>query len=131
MKHFAKARLAAVVALLGFALLLASNHCALGGMTVAKGSEEHSCCREKGQPAAFIECCTSMHAALPLTLSAPVTQLFELHPLWDQASALLVVPSPVLLSLSAFAATGPPVPSFAETVLNRSLLAHAPPLFVV
>lgn len=132
MKQFAKARLATIVAVMAFALVLASNHCALGGMAVAKDSEDHSCCRENGQPATLIECCTAMHAALPLTLSAPDTQLVALHPLWDDTSASLEIPASVAIAFDAFPSTGPPgAASFAEIVLNHSLLAHAPPLFVV
>ncbi len=122
-----------VVALVGITFLAASSHCSLN-VLASQTQAPHGCCHEEdgsGQPRNLLECCTSLPAPLPAVSSAPVVQLVELQPLWDDASALLAPPAPVEVGLGASAAGPPEIQTFAESVLNRSLLAHAPPFFVV
>lgn len=121
-----------VVALIGITFFAASNHCSLSVMT-SLSKAGHSCCHEEndaGQPRNMLECCTSLPAPLPATLSAPAAHLFVLQPLWGEVPPSLEVSAPV--PVGTFSDTGPPgLKTFAESVLNRSLLAHAPPVFVV
>jgi len=129
---------AGVAALALISWLALSNHCALGLLPIEHhtgiGQEEHGCCasdvpthsrpaRQPGNP-----CCKT----LPVVL-VTVSTLFH-------TSGTTVVGQPVLLAWVTlaypqrvqvsghFLDTGPPAQeSFAEKVLQRSVLAHAPP----
>ncbi|HVE15818.1 MAG TPA: hypothetical protein VNB29_03735 [Chthoniobacterales bacterium] len=112
---------------------VASNHCAFAGIEPARVAA-HSCCHEEGKSAppvsgAVMQCCDTFNVALPAMVAAPEIQLYELRPLWMEVSLLPEVSSvPACLPR---ATTGPPrALGFAEIVLNRSLLSHAPPRFV-
>lgn len=116
--------------------LVLSNHCALGLMAAGDSMEEHvDCCgthsageSKSSQPVR--ECCASVGALLadPPTLLAT--------PNWVM---LVLTPVPAAEKVSVSQAwrewiegwcfeTGPPGwRGFAELVLQRSLLAHAPP----
>lgn len=77
-----------------------------------------------------MECCQSLGAPLPAVTIAPVTHLFALLPAWIEQEELFP-PALELPAAVSFSAHGPPgVVPFAELVLNRSLLAHAPPVVV-
>jgi len=76
------------------------------------------------------ECCQALSAPLPDMAVAPAAQLFVLQPTWDVMEPLqpprVVVPAP-----GESAIHGPPGAfTFVELVLQRSLLAHAPPFVV-
>ena len=135
-RHRPTRALLAVLMLLGW--FTATNHCALGLMQkspVAK-SEHAKCCSGKPAPAkngetpgGGRECCKSIHA-VPLPdakgLAKYDASLFVIH-----AFALHTVLGSEAAALDALATLhdhGPPrAESFAELVLNRSLLSHAPP----
>ena len=135
-RHRPTRALLAVVMLLGW--FTATNHCALGLMqkSSAAKAEHAKCCSGKPAPAkngetpgGGRECCKSIHAVpLPDAKVLPEYDgsLFVLH-----AFALLMVLGNEVAALDALATFhdhGPPrAESFAELVLNRSLLSHAPP----
>jgi hypothetical protein len=113
------------------AWLVLSNHCALGlGESAETDSESAGCpmhsAPAKGNPAKNIPCCKDLravasHAAKNFTAAA--SQLVGVQ---DYVAAVLASPRGTtrLLALD----TGPPRSlSFAESILQRSLLAHAPP----
>jgi len=124
---------ATIAAVIAMAWLGASNHCALAAVERA-AKAAHACCHEsdQGQPQQApksTQCCEAFSVPLPDQAAAPVAHLHELQPAWVESSA----PQPVnrCAACREFHDTGPPgAASFAETVLNRSLLAHAPPFFV-
>lgn len=77
-----------------------------------------------------MECCDVAKVPVPEPASAPTGHFFELPAIAEDALADF---SPAHLRDAAVATRAhdpPPAASFAETVLNRSLLAHAPPVFV-
>lgn len=124
---------AMVVLLAGLAWLAASNHCAFAALRHAAPAA-HSCCAEKKpakSAAPSMQCCGVFNVPIPEQVTVPQGQYHFLKPVW-------VADEPLALSLSQAVAedaglyeTGPPrAASFAESVLNRSLLAHAPPIFV-
>ena len=126
--RWVSAFVAAVVAIAWFG---ASNHCALASIETAR-KPAHACCHEEGalpQPAKATQCCEAFSVPLPEQAMAPALSLNELGPAWLEAGEL---PAHALgAEFRSVRANAPPeARSFAETVLNRSLLAHAPPSFV-
>lgn len=117
------------------AWLIATNHCALGLMNRAAPKEHEHCpghdTPKKGgdSDGDQFPCCKTIHATpAPLGKMAidPAKMLFAL-----QFSVVTILsPSQVERPLPSEALdTGPPfLVSFAESVLQRSLLSHAPPL---
>lgn len=117
-----------------FAWLVVTNHCALGFMQAALSAKtEHAHCHagagDNGQKApaeGMQECCRVIKASL-----ASETEFhFETAQLQLHAFIILdVLCAPDRDSAPAFIHDhGPPgVVSFAEAVLQRSLLSHAPP----
>ena len=117
--------------------LALSNHCALGLMAkTVVAQKAHSCChngnsepvKEPGDGKRNVECCKSLHAVMPVTAKLPAAQaplLAVLPVVW-----VLALHAQVPAQTASAGDTGPPpdVPTFAELVLNRSLLSHAPPL---
>ncbi len=108
-----------------------SNHCALAAFSAPNAPAEscpmHSKPAKQKQGSGRV-CCKILRAAsTPATVKAAVPQLQMLSPEQLQFSVVLLLfpPSePLLPGLD----TGPPGPdSFAESVLQRSILAHAPP----
>ncbi|MEO5721057.1 MAG: hypothetical protein ABIR71_06265 [Chthoniobacterales bacterium] len=126
--------------LLAAAWLLASNHCAVAALVQqhsAKATHEHCAGHttdsgKKGKDHGCDDqnCCKSLAApAVALAKSPVVFDQFKFIAA-DYFPAILPgrndLHSTVVLELD----TGPPgACSFAESVLQRSLLAHAPPLF--
>lgn len=125
--------------LLATAWLVASNHCAIAGFAprpaaIAAGHEH--CPAQKApekRPGGCDghNCCKSLSApTVALTKSLSISNQFQFVPVDFRAI------SPALFggmheSLLCELDTGPPVGgSFAESVLQRSLLAHAPPFCV-
>lgn len=112
-----------------------SNHCALGALTSKKSAPVHAACHEdspaptkspaKGES---FPCCKMLRATLPAAIgvSAHDSSAFELQPMF----AGLVKFAEEFRAVEWFElGTGPPFArSFAESVLQRSILAHAPPL---
>ena len=127
-----------VVALLMVAWLVASNHCAFGLMkrtsqTTANHATCHSCKSEpsKPQPASGgdRECCKALQGLPADTAKVEAKYDTALFALLD--FALTAVPSAVAAQAVLACDTGPPrALSFAERILQRSVLSHAPPCFV-
>ena len=123
-----------IVAIGAAAWLSISNHCALAAMQTPDEMPMPSCHGAKHAPAkpdqkSDVECCKVLRATLlPLSknLAAADTLAFVAH-------SYVALPLPRAVEsrpLSIFEwDTGPPGGgSFAELVLQRSILAHAPPL---
>lgn len=115
------------------AWLLLSNHCALASTAaVAEPATEASACPmhaapAKKKPAAKTPCCKDIRALVVKSISAPSVALHLIHP---DVYAAQVCSAPLQTTGSLERVdTGPPeFPSFAESVLQESLPAHAPPL---
>jgi hypothetical protein len=112
------------------AWLVLSNHCALGLGESAKTDSESSGCPmhsapAKGSPAKNIPCCKDLRAIASHAAKNLATAASQLVGLQDYGSAVLT--QRVAAQLPALG-TGPPRSlSFAESILQRSILAHAPP----
>jgi hypothetical protein len=115
-----------------------SNHCALGtaipDLVVKASSGEcpfHSKQRtpEKPNPANDSPCCKILRATSAIPAKNPVRQTFDpgaVHSFFPET----IVPElrKIVFSLGTLD-TGPPAArSFAELILQRSILAHAPPV---
>ena len=111
-----------------------SNHCALGALASPKSTPVHAACHEdspaptksptKGES---VPCCKMLRATLPVGNGVPAynSLAFALQPTF----AGLVEFAKQFRAVEWFElGTGPPFAcSFAESVLQRSILAHAPP----
>jgi hypothetical protein len=114
-----------------------SNHCALGLAVVASHhagmTANHDCCandlpvgpkpaKDSGNP-----CCKTLQAtsATPAKVFQARVGFLVCAPL-DRALVILDV-SPNAVAAFQFLDTGPPGQTFAESVLQKVLLAHAPP----
>ncbi len=131
--------LGAFLALAGW--LVASNHCALGNFIPAApeapNAHEHCAGEKPAAPASESEntgcdgskCCKSLTAPQTAAAKSPV----QFDASWVPAefcSAIAAAPGTQHDAPISELDTGPPErPSFAESVLQRSLLAHAPPVF--
>jgi hypothetical protein len=130
----------ATVALVAVSWLAVSNHCALGLAAIethssdAVSAQAHECCASEvpGQPKRSKDpatpCCKTLQAlsvSPAKSFEARVTIFFG-GPL---ACSTPTIATPRVGPLAyRFLNTGPPDgKSFAESVLQRSLLAHAPP----
>ena len=123
-----------LVALLGWVTF--SQRCAIWQLSQAKKAAQlqMDCChKESPKPEKkptdaprIAECCKALHVLVPDGAKTPATPLADSLPF--PAELLLAVLPPVVED-TAQTDTGPPpdVPAFAEIVLNRSLLSHAPP----
>lgn len=122
-------RIAVILAVMA-AWVFASNHCSLATLTAA--ADEHACCHRADQGPdreTMTECCQALNVPLPAVAAAPSGQLYVLFPAWPEREEPVAVPQVAVAAL--FSMHGPPgVIAFAEQVLNRSLLAHAPPVVV-
>jgi hypothetical protein len=120
-----------IVAIMLLSWLVITNHCALGLMT--RGGPAHAHCHAAksdhggNSPGDRMqECCRAIKASLAgqMEFKAHVTQ-------WELLTCVIIqwVPSPMIKPGQAiFLDHGPPrAVSFAEIVLQRSLLSHAPP----
>jgi hypothetical protein len=115
------------------AWLLISNHCVLGlGDTAADSDSKSGGCPmhsapAKGKPAANLPCCKDLHAIAPHAVKNLTAGASQLVGVQDYVAAIFFVPSRLTTQLFALE-TGPPSwLSFAESILQRSILAHAPP----
>jgi hypothetical protein len=129
------ARLLTVI-VTAFAWFLISNHCVLAELQYAsqtKASCHQPCCGNqppaKNKTESATECCKTLHATLAgaaKDFAGYDTSLFALQFYFVGPIISANNSEPVsILELD----TGPPfVNTFAESVLQRSILAHAPPL---
>jgi len=122
----------AVVVTLG-AWFSLSNHCALGAIltTAAPASEMSDCPMHPApankKPAAKALCCKDVRAVIAkcLTANAATLRLIAAHDYATEIGARLRHTAREIEELD----TGPPgYFSFAESVLQESLLSHAPPV---
>jgi hypothetical protein len=130
------ARLLTVI-ITAFAWFLISNHCVLAELqhvSQTKGSCHQPCCGNQPPPKntteSATECCKTLRATLAgaaKDFAGYDTSLFALEFYFVRSVIFTNDSGPVsVLELD----TGPPfVHTFAESVLQRSILAHAPPLF--
>jgi hypothetical protein len=129
-----------IVLVTSVAWLTIANHCALAALNTsaveAVASCHADCCGDqspaKKEHKDEIECCKTLHATLNASAKNLVgydTSLFALQ-LYFVAPVRLVSEPKVTLRGGELD-TGPPfAKSFAESVLQRSILAHAPPSLV-
>ena len=115
------------------AWLLLSNHCALGlsGIVVESDSESGGCpmhsAPAKEKPATNLLCCKELRALAPPAVKNITAVASQLVGVQDYVAAIFLVPPRLTTQLLALD-TGPPhLLSFAESILQRSILAHAPP----
>lgn len=124
-----------VVAIAIFAWIAISNHCAFSAIaTTAKAAESacpfHSKPPQPKQQPVGIQCCKILRAVVPNAAKSWARNDSGFHNVDLPCEAFGGIPdphnpSPLLLD------TGPPeARTFAELILQRSLLAHAPPLLV-
>ncbi len=117
------------------AWMVLSNHCALG-LTDATGPDSsassggcpmHSA-PAKNKPSASLPCCKDLSAVAFHAAKSVASAANQLLGVQNYIAALFLVP-PRVAFRSVTLDPGPPgAPTFAESVLQRSLLAHAPPL---
>jgi hypothetical protein len=117
------------------AWILLSNHCALGlsGLVASSATEPGVCPMHSGpvkeKPATNIPCCKDLRAVV----SHAVKNLGAVASQWVGVRAYVaaVFTLPRVAAQLAASDTGPPNSiSFAESILQRSILAHAPPVDV-
>lgn len=125
-----------IVLLAGVAWLAVSNHCALAVFTptpdaLALHTHCHGASSEPAKKNADEElpCCKVLRATITANLAAPVNQQTGVMPAQDFfAAELLSIAEDHLQPLPEEIDTGPPfASSYAELILQRSVLAHAPP----
>ena len=130
----------ATVTVAFFAWVMLSNHCALSTAFAVKSSPsapaEPSCCKNQPKPADGDGpcpqmpqgCCKTLKVAMPD--GAKIPQEFVVLVLPVVAEWLVTFTIALPEENRAAPDNGPPPdsPTFAELVLNRSLLSHAPPV---
>ena len=114
-----------------------SNHCVLGLGSVgsppvaaveATGCPMHSAPAKGKKPATKVPCCKDLRAVVAKSAANAMATTIRLASLQDYAVRIFSPPPRVEIELEGLD-TGPPGTfSFAESVLQQSILAHAPPL---
>ena len=126
--------MAALVALIALSAWLGiSNHCALAAAS-PQVSNATDCCPYHAHPAKpqkqpdVQPCCRILRAIVAHPAKNPTCRAIDI-PRADLASAELIIFAPPKISVKPNALdTGPPGAfSFAELILQRSILSHAPP----
>jgi hypothetical protein len=109
-----------------------SNHCAFAALATKSDAAQATCpfhSKPKEKPSAGAQCCKILRAVTPVASKSWARDDAKLSGAdgYNSDHALVCASSqPTLVPLSLD--TGPPgVRSFAELILQRSLLAHAPP----
>ena len=111
-----------------------SNHCAFAALatktdSVQAGCPFHSKPAKQEKPAAGAQCCKILRALAPVAAKSWArndAKLFDADGYGGEHALTIAYSQTTLVPLSLD--TGPPgVRSFAELILQRSLLAHAPP----
>ena len=119
----------ALVLLSLLAWFTVSNHCALAALRTAPRA--HVCCEEKSapapadQPAENTPCCKTLRATVNPVVTLAPPQVVPAPPLWTATA--LETQTQLRQSEGTFTGIDPPPFSFAELVLQHSLLTHAPP----
>ena len=137
-RHHSSPLRAFVVAVLMTAWLVASNHCAFGLMKpAARTAEAHAVChncqslpiKQQPAPGGDRECCKALRGLPADSAKVDVKYDASLFALLD--FAVMSEPAAQAPQTTRALDTGPPHSlSFAELILQRSLLAHAPPFAV-
>ena len=108
-----------------------SNHCAFAALATKTDSTDcpfHS--KPKEKPSAGAQCCKTLRAVAPVTAKSWARDDAKLSDAggYDRECSIIIECLQRTLVPVSFD-TGPPgLRSFAEMILQRSLLAHAPPL---
>jgi hypothetical protein len=81
----------------------------------------------KEKPAAHLPCCKDLRAVAPHAVKNITAVASQRVGVQDYVAAIFLIPPRLTTQLLALD-TGPPhLLSFAESILQRSILAHAPP----
>jgi hypothetical protein len=137
MRPIGLVRLAIVLAM-SISWFALANHCALAVMVAPAAEPSHSCCPEnkaadkapaKGKKQESGECCKTLHATL-VPVAKQLTDFDASFALHSYFVALVVFPNTSgFMPGTGELDTGPPGEnSFTHLVLQRSILAHAPPI---
>jgi hypothetical protein len=111
-----------------------SNHCAFAALATKTDSVQsacpfHSTPAKQEKPAAGAQCCKILRAVAPVATKSWTrddAKFSEADRYYDEHALITAYSQTTLAPL--FLDTGPPdTRSFAELILQRSLLAHAPP----
>ena len=112
-----------------------SNHCAFAAVATQSDSVQATCpfhskpAKQKQQPSQ-LQCCKILRAvvfAQTKTWARDDAKFFDLDLRVEEVTLVALLPN---VQASWSLDTGPPgVRSFAELILQRSVLAHAPPFF--
>jgi hypothetical protein len=115
------------------AWILLSNHCALGlsSAVVSSAPDTGGCPMHsvpaKEKPVAHLPCCKDLRAVTTHAAKSVAAVATQLVGMQDYVAAIFLMP-PRLTTQVLASDTGPPnLLSFAESILQRSILAHAPP----
>jgi hypothetical protein len=113
------------------AWILLSNHCALGLSCAVVDSDSGGCpmhsAPAKEKPTAYLPCCKELRAITSHAAKSVAAVATQLVGAQDYVAEIVLVPPRVVFQPVSLD-TGPPRSlSFAESVLQRSVLAHAPP----
>ena len=108
-----------------------SNHCALGSVARVSEASSNSCpmhsAPEKKKPATKTPCCKDVRAVVAKCVTANPIAMRLIGPR-DYVPEIFQEPARIAIALESLD-TGPPgLLSFAESVLQQSMLAHAPPV---
>ena len=111
-----------------------SNHCVLGALEAHAGKPVAHCHDHQSSPAQPGDgdqespCCKTLRATVATPVKAPEAQPDTSLFAYEFVSQIHTYDDRQLERVSYFADTGPPGSStFAELVLQRSMLSHAPP----
>ncbi|PYK18994.1 MAG: hypothetical protein DME55_05525 [Verrucomicrobia bacterium] len=132
MKSSARGAIVAVAICSWFAI---SNHCAFAALATRTDAASHGCpfhSKPKEKPSAGAQCCKILRAVASVPAKAWArddTNLSDADDYGGERALAIAYLQTALVPLSLD--TGPPgVRSFAELILQRSLLDHAPPVLV-
>ncbi len=109
-----------------------SNHCAFAALATKTDAASHGCpfhSKPKEKPSTGAQCCKILRAVTPVATKSWArndAKFSHFNNYWNEHALVVTYSQTALVPLSLD--TGPPgVRSFAELILQRSLLAHAPP----
>jgi hypothetical protein len=135
MKAIGRSRIVqmAIVLLVIFSWIAISNHCAFGAVATQAEASPAACpfhskpAKQKRQPTE-VQCCKILRAVVSTAAKSWMrdhTSVSDVDLYFENAALIATSRN---ASLPPALDTGPPgVPSFAELILQRSILAHAPP----
>ena len=110
-----------------------SNHCAFAALATKTDAAASDCpfhSKSKEKPSAGAQCCKILRAVPPVTAknwARDDTKLSDADGFCGECA--LTIASLQMTPVPMFLGTGPPsARSFAELILQQSLLAHAPPI---